>query len=142
MDAVFMPEDARQYRAYRDAQREAYAWTRQQTPESALVLAQRDPLFYLETGRHAISRPIPPMHWYHDDRKAVVDSFRTLAPFARAHKLDYVYYAGADFGWAVDPSDRSQIDEAVRNNPELSTRFRKGDAAVYTLQPARVLAGN
>ena len=35
-----------------------------------------------------------------------------------------------------------QIDEAVRNNPELSTRFRQGDAAVYTLQPARVLAGN
>lgn len=142
VDAVYLPQDSRQYRLKRDAQLQAFAWLKQQTPANANLLATRDPLVYLRTGRHAMSRPIPPMHWYHEDRDAVVDSFRTVAPFARAHQLQYVYYAGVDFGWSVDEEDKTAIDRAVHTNPELETAFQQGVATVYGIQQNPVVAGN
>ena len=134
MTTVFLPEDARQFREKRDAQVKAYEWIKQNTPESAVVLTMRDPLFYLQTGHHAISRPVPPKLWYRDDRQGVIDHFGSMILFARTHELAYVYYAGVDFGWSVDEQDKTKINESIRNNPEMNVAFRDGDATVYRVR--------
>jgi hypothetical protein len=133
MSRVYLPESAQLYRAKRDAQTLAFQWIKKNTPESTAVVSLRDPLFYLQTGRHAITRPVLPMFWYREDREAVIESFRTLAPFARSHQLEYVYYAGLDFG-AMSEEDQTKVDKSIRSSPELDVAFRNGDATVYKVR--------
>ncbi len=134
VSSTFLQDDAKVSRQNRDAQASAYEWVKQNTPNSAVVLAMRDPLFYLQTGRHSISRRILPVHWYNDDRVAIIDSFRTLVPFAHSFNANYIYYAGVDFGWAVSGDDQKEIDKAIRSSTELTTAFEEHEATVYKLR--------
>jgi hypothetical protein len=131
---VVLPEEAQHFRQERDKQAAAFQWIRREIPEAATVLAMHDPLFYLYTGRHSMQRPVPPKHWYNDDWDAVVDSFRQLAPFARRHQMEYVYYTGVEIGWGLQEEDKAKIDTAIRRNPELETAFQENGMMVYKLR--------
>ena len=138
--AVLLPVDAQGNRDKREAQAASLAWVRRNTPESAAFLATRDPMFYLSTGRHAISRRVAPKYWYRDDREAIVDYFRTVVPYAQQHELAFVYYGGADFGWAIDGELRGEIDAVMQHNPQLRETFHDASATLYSTPTALTAA--
>lgn len=142
MNTVYLPVTYGEHRAKRVAQSPALRWIREGTPESAVVLAVRDPMVYLSTGRHSLSRQILTTHWYHQDREAVVDTFRTADTFARKNGAEYLYYADRDFGWAIDDEDFERIGEALEKNRELETVFREKDIFVYKVPPSDPLANS
>jgi 4-amino-4-deoxy-L-arabinose transferase-like glycosyltransferase len=131
MGQVFLPEGAQQARAKRASQQAAFDWVKREVPESGSVVAMRDPLFYLATGRHAMSRPVLPIHWYHDDQKAIVDTFQQMSKFARERDFGYVYYAGVDFGWSMADEDNTKIEAAFRTDTGMHQTFQQAGATVY-----------
>ncbi len=81
---VFIPDGASAQRKVNIPNRAAYAWLRVNTPAEANVFAFFDPLLYLYTGRHAMSRPLPTALFYADDRAGVLKHYGGLVPYARA----------------------------------------------------------
>jgi hypothetical protein len=137
---VQLPSDGDGARGRQASQRSAYNWVRNNTAPSAAVLTTLDPLFYLQTGRHAIRLTMPPMFWYREDHTSVIGTFRNSAAYARQNQLGYVYHGGVDFIWGVDPDDKIKIDEAIRTNPELASVFQETTPAVFKVQPSGLAA--
>ena len=132
---VFLPDGASAQRTANIPNRAAYAWIRASTPADVDFFAALDPLFYLYTGRHAMSRPLPPALWYHDDREGVLAHYSELVPYARAHNLRYVLVNDADFRQEMNDEDRVQLEKAIRSNPGLKRVWEKDTAAIYQILP-------
>ena len=131
MDLSFLPADAIQHRARKIQNSAAYAWIRAQVPANASLLAADDAVLYLNTGRHAMSKPLPPALWYRQDHAAIVAWLSDLAPFARAHGLEYCEFAGVDARQGVTDDDRNAIEKAIRASPDLHPLYQIDAAAVY-----------
>jgi hypothetical protein len=136
---VFLGETANEYRTRNIDYRGAYAWIRAKLPQDAAVIAYNDPVLYLYTGRRSISRPLPPYVWYASDHARAVELYRELAPYAREHGANYVYYTTADMRRDMDARDVEDIDEAIRSNPGFTPVFRYGIGTVYRVDAAEPL---
>lgn len=134
-----LPRDGNDVRTTRIAQTSAYEWIAKNTDPSAAFISTVDPFFYLQTGRHAIRLTVPPILWYRNDHDSIKDLFRDLVPYAREHKLDYVYHAGLDFIWGVDDEDRLNIDKTIRSNRDLVTMFQKDASIIYKVRPQTLI---
>ncbi len=75
---------------------EAYRWIEGNVPEAATVLAYRDPVLYLYTGRRAYRLPPAPMPFYRQDREGILRPFRTLSDLAKSNPYDFVLQTAAD----------------------------------------------
>ena len=101
------------------------------SPRDASLLAADDAVLYLNTGRHAMSKPLPPALWYRQDHAAIVAWLSDLAPFARDHGLEYCEFAGVDARQGVTDDDRNAIEKAIRSSPDLHPLYQTDAAAVY-----------
>jgi 4-amino-4-deoxy-L-arabinose transferase-like glycosyltransferase len=130
-----IPDATRAQRKANVPNRAAYAWIRAKTPEDANFFAYFDPLLYLYSGRHAMSHPLPPALWYHDDHEAILKLYLELVPYARAHRLSYILLNDADFRGDMTDQDRARLEQSIRQNPGLEHVWEDGSAAIYRVLP-------
>jgi hypothetical protein len=133
---AFLGETANEYRTRNIDFRGAYAWIRANLPQDAAVISYNDPVLYLYSGRHSISRPMPPSIWYADDHARAVELYRTLAPYALEHGAGYVYYTTADMRRDMDNKDVADIEGAIRSNPLFTPIFEHGIGTIYRVDAA------
>lgn len=134
MDANFLPEDTRQHRLRNIDRLDAYTWIRARTPPEASFLAADDALLFLYSGRHAMSKPLPPALWYRQDHAGMVHWMTDIVPFAHEHGLTYFVFSGVDVRQGMADDDRAAIEKAIRSNPDLSPLYRAKSATVYRLR--------
>lgn len=134
--AQFMNETAQQQRKRNVDHRGAYAWIRANLPADAALVAYNDPVMYLYTGRHSISRPLPPYIWYTEDHARAVDLYRDLADYAREHGAGYVYYTTADLRRDMGDSDTTAIEDVIRANPAFTVIYQRGIGTIYRVGSA------
>lgn len=134
---VFLGETANEYRTRNIDYRGAFAWIRANLPQDAAVIAYNDPVLYLYTGRHSISRPLPPYIWYSSDHARAVELYRDVAPYALQHGVGYVYFTTKDMRRDMDADDVVDIETAIRSNPRLTPVFRYGIGTIYRVDAGR-----
>ncbi len=137
----FLGATAQQHRERNIDHRGAYAWIRANLPADAALIAYNDPVLYLYTGRHSISRPLPPYIWYTEDHARAVELYRDLATYAREHGAGYVYYTTADLRRDMGDSDTTAIEDAIRANPEFTVIYQQGIGTIYRVDTGRVDTG-
>jgi hypothetical protein len=130
-DGTVLAADAREQQSQKRERMVAYAWLREHTPRSARVLSSNDPLLYLHTGRHAISRPLPPFLWYREDRVGQVRWMSEPMEFARRHKLDYFEFSGVDVNLGIEDAESDAIAQRIAASPKLTRRMAAGKATLY-----------
>jgi hypothetical protein len=126
-----LPEQLRAHRESNAARVAVYDWIRGSLPQDALLLSGEDGLVYLNTGRHAMRRTLPPPYWYREDHARIVDWMSNVGPFSSQHGLGYFAFSGVDFREGIGDDDRDAIETAIRTSPDLSPLYQTKTAAVY-----------
>jgi hypothetical protein len=126
-----MYQDARQHRVRRASQIDTYRWAGANLSADASFMTSDDVIFFLYTGRHAMSAALPTRLWYRDDSAGIVSWFTVLQPFARDHGLTYFEFAGADPGQGIDDEAAAAIEGKIRNHPDLEPLYATQAAALY-----------
>jgi len=131
---VLLPE---QDTARREANKDriaTYDWIRTRLPQDATLLTSEDGLVFLNTGRHAMRRTLPPPFWYREDHAGIIDWMSNFRTFGQEHGLTYFVFSGVDFRQGVTSSDAYAIQEAIRSSPDLSPVYQAESAAVFKLR--------
>ncbi len=131
----FLPEDARSHRAEKLEREASYKWLVANTPADAAVLSADDGMVYLNTGRRAMRRPVPPFLWYREDHPGTVAWLGEPVDYARAHGLSYFDFAGVDVSLGVDDEDGAQIVKKLRASQDLEPRLQRGKVTLYEIRP-------
>ncbi len=136
-EAVFreFPEIIGQHREVLASNRAAFAWIAKYA-DSGAFYAYDDPVFFLYTGHHAASLPVAPMSFYREDRAAILAPFRNMPAFARAQRLDYLFFTAADFHRDLPESERAEVRRILSGQPEMVRVYDRELSAIYRLQPA------
>lgn len=132
---AYLPEDAHNRRIINADRVAAYGWILGHVPREANILAGDDPVLFLYTGRHAISRPLPPMLWYREDRPRMVDWISNPGAFAHDHGLGYLEFAGVDARQGLSDDDREAVARAIPKNPDYAELYQGGPVTIYGLRP-------
>ena len=130
---VLLPEQEIAHRAENVGRLEAYDWIRNTLPQDALLLSSEDGLMFLNTGRHAMRRTLPPPYWYREDHAKIIDWMSNFRAFTQEHGLTYFAFSGVDFRQGITSDDGYKIQEAIRSNPDLSQLYQAEGATVYRL---------
>ena len=89
---------------------------------------------FLNTGRHAMRRTLPPPYWYREDHARIIDWMSNFRPFTQEHGLTYFAFSGIDFRQGITSDDGYAIQEAIRSSPDLTPMYQAETAAVYKLR--------
>jgi hypothetical protein len=135
--AALLPAQEIARRAENTERLAAYDWIRAKLPPDALLLSSEDALVYLNTGRHAMRRTLPPPYWYREDHAKIVDWMSNFRSFGEEHSLSYLAFSGVDFRQGISRDDRDAIEKAIRSSPDLSPLYQTETAAVYKLRQTR-----
>jgi len=131
---VLMPEQEAASRVANKDRLATYDWIRTKLPPDATLLSSEDGLIFLNTGRHAMRRTLPPPYWYREDHASIVDWMSNFRAFSQEHELNYFAFSGIDFRQGISSSDAYAIQEAIRSSPDLSPVYRAETAAVYQVR--------
>lgn len=131
---VLVPEQETAHRAANADRLATYDWIRMKLPKEAPLLSSEDGLVYLNTGRHAMRRTLPPPYWYREDHARIIDWMSNFESFSKEHGLTYFAFSGIDFRQGITSEDGYAIQEAIRSNPGLSPLYQAESAAVYRLR--------
>jgi hypothetical protein len=134
--AIFreFPGIIEQHREVLASNRAAFAWIAQHETGGAFY-AYDDPVFFLYTGHHAASLPVAPMPFYREDREAILAPFRNMPAFARAQRLDYLFFTAADFHRDLPESERAEVRRILSQESEIVREYAWGLSAIYRLKP-------
>ncbi len=138
--AIYLPEDARNHRADKLEREASYRWVAENTSKDAAVLSADDGMLYLNTGRHAMRRPVPPFLWYREDHAGMVAWLGEPADYARRHGLSYFDFAGVDVSLGVDDDDSDAIKKKIAGSAELEALMQRGNATLYAVRLQRSAA--
>jgi hypothetical protein len=131
---VLLPEQEVAHRAANADRAAIYDWIRNGVPQEALLLSSEDGLVFLNTGRHAMRRTLPPPYWYREDHDKIIDWMSNFRRFTQEHGLTYFAFSGIDFRQGITSDDVQAIQEAIRSNPHLDPLYKAQTAAVYKLR--------
>ena len=131
---VLLPQQQQTHRAANTERLAAYDWIRAELPQDALLLSSEDGLVYLNTGRHAMRRTLPPPYWYREDHAKIIDWMSNFRAFTLEHGLTYLSFSGVDFRQGIASDDGEAIEKAIRSSPDLSPLYQTETAAVYRLR--------
>ena len=134
MDWSFLPADAAQHRERKIQSASLYGWIRANTAADASFLAADDAMLFLNTGRPAMSKPLPPALWYRQDHAGIVRWLSDPAPFAREHQIPYFVFAGVDIREGISDEDRDAVDKAIRSASDLHPACETGPATVFQVR--------
>ncbi len=129
-----LPHEMDERRKERAADEAAFAWMREHLPPKAQLLAYNDPMAFLYTGHRASSLTVPSTYWYRDEPGAIESAYAKLADFARARRLDYVYFTDYDFRRDMGEADRKRVIEIIRSNPDLEVVQRFPAGTLYRVR--------
>jgi hypothetical protein len=134
--AIFreFPGIIEQHREVLASNRAAFAWIAQHETRGAFY-AYDDPVFFLYTGHHVASLPVAPMPFYREDREAILAPFRNMPAFARAQRLDYLFFTAADFHRDLPESERAEVRRILSQESEIVREYAWGLSAIYRLKP-------
>jgi hypothetical protein len=130
VDLVYLPQDARSHRIQNAARLRAYDWIRANVPPKAAFYAHSDPLLYLYTNHRALSRPLLPRNWYHEDHAAIVGLLSNLNDFAHTYGLLYYYRTDGDLYRGIDEKDANAVLANLESSSTLETVYRKDDVTI------------
>jgi len=133
-DRVLLPEQETTHRLANAERIATYDWIRTRLPQDALLLSSEDGLVYLNTGRHAMRRTLPPPYWYREDHAKIIDWMSNFGSFPQEHGLTYFAFSGTDFRQGITTDDGDAIQEAIRSSPDLSPLYQAESAAVYRIR--------
>lgn len=131
---VLLPEQETARRVANKDRVATYDWIRTRLPQDATLLTSEDGLVFLNTGRHAMRRTLPPPLWYREDHAGIIDWMSNFQSFGQEHGLTYFVFSGVDFRQGVTSSDAYAIQEAIRSSPDLSPVYQAESAAVFRLR--------
>jgi len=131
---VLLPEQETAHRVANADRIASYDWIRTKLPRDATMLSSEDGLVYLNTGRHAMRRTLPPPYWYREDHARIIDWMSNFRAFTLQHGLTYFAYSGIDFRQGITSDDGSAIQEAIKSRPDLSPMYQAETATVYRLR--------
>jgi hypothetical protein len=131
---VLLPEQETAHRVANADRIASYDWIRTKLPQDATLLSSEDALLYLNTGRHAIRRTLPPPYWYREDHARIIDWMSNFRTFGQEHGLTYLAFTGVDFRQGITDDDRDAIAKAIRSSPDLSPMYQTETATVYRLR--------
>jgi 4-amino-4-deoxy-L-arabinose transferase-like glycosyltransferase len=131
--AALLPAQEIARRAENRERLAAYDWIRAKLPLDALLLSSEDAVVFLNTGRRAMRRTLPPPYWYREDHAKIVDWMSNFRSFGEEHGLGYLAFSGVDFRQGITIEDRDAIAKAIRSSPDLSPLYQTETAAVYRL---------
>jgi len=131
---VLLPEQETAHRAANADRIASYDWIRTTLPQDATLLSSEDALVYLNTGRHAMRRTLPPPYWYREDHARIIDWMSNFRAFTLEHGLTYFAFSGIDFRQGITSDDGSAIQEAIKSRPDLSPMYQTETATVYRLR--------
>ena len=128
---VLLPEQEIARRAANHDRAAAYDWIRTKLPADALLLSSEDAVVFLNTGRHAMRRTLPPPYWYREDHAKIIDWMSNFQSFGKQHGLTYFAFSGIDFRQGITSEDGDAIQKAIRSSPGLSPLYQAETATVY-----------
>ena len=131
---VLLPEQETARRVANKDRIATYDWIRTKLPHDATLLSSEDGLVFLNTGRHAMRRTLPPPYWYREDHARIIDWMSNFQAFTQEHGLRYFAFSGIDFRQGITSDDGYAIQEAIRSSPDLSPLYQAETAAVYKLR--------
>ena len=131
---VMLPEQEAALRVANKDRVATYDWIRTKLPQDATLLSSEDGLVFLNTGRHAMRRTLPPPYWYREDHAMIIDWMSNFRTFTQEHGLTYFAFSGIDFRQGITSSDAYSIQEAIRSSPDLSPMYQAESAGVYKLR--------
>jgi len=131
---VLLPEQETAHRAANADRIASYDWIRIKLPQDATLLSSEDALVYLNTGRHAMRRTLPPPYWYREDHARIIDWMSNFRAFTLEHGLTYFAFSGIDFRQGITSDDGSAIQAAIKSRPDLSPMYQTETAMVYRLR--------
>jgi hypothetical protein len=129
-----LPEQETAHRVANADRIASYDWIRTKLPQEATLLSSEDALVYLNTGRHAMRRTLPPPYWYREDHARIIDWMSNFRSFTQEHGLTYLAFTGVDFRQGITDDDRDAIAKAIRSSPDLSPLYQTDTATVYRLR--------
>jgi hypothetical protein len=115
------------------ARRDAYKWIATNTPATATILSNDDPLLYLYTGRRGNGIfPLMRDLYYGDTKSTVLNSYRDVVPLAHRQGLDYFYSCTSDLSrWVVAPGVEDEMQALLHSNPALHPLFTSKSGTLY-----------
>jgi hypothetical protein len=128
---VLLPDQEIARRARNTDRAATYDWIRAKLPQDALLLSSEDALIYLNTGRHAMRRTLPPLYWYREDHAKIIDWMSNFKSFGQERGLTYLAFTGVDFPQGITDDDRYAIEKAIRSSLDLSPLYQTETATVY-----------
>jgi hypothetical protein len=134
VDRILLPEQDTAHRLANAERAATYDWIRTRLPQDALLLSSEDGLVYLNTGRHAMRRTLPPPYWYREDHAKIIDWMSNFRSFTQEHGLTYFAFSGVDFRQGITSDDGDAIREAIRSSPDLSPLYQAESATVYRVR--------
>jgi hypothetical protein len=128
---VYMPATAQNWRERRQSHQPAYQWIKGHTSPETVFIAYDDSLLYLETGRQALSVPLPTRFWYTGEFSKQVDVYRRIATLARNHGAQFVFFTSEDLDRDAAPDQRDAIALSLKNNPELKPVWNDAHGTIF-----------
>jgi len=135
-DALFFqfPGIIAQHRAVLTSKRSAFQWIAQNTSGGAFY-AYDDVVVFLYTGRHAVSLPVLPMAFYHEDREGILQPIREMPEFAREQHLDYLLLTATDFHRELPGPERAEARKILTREAAFERAYQSELCTVYRVSP-------
>jgi hypothetical protein len=105
-----------------------YTWIGRNLPENSNILWEQDVVYYLATGRHASSFPIPSRQWYAYGFERDVDYYRNIDEFARSQHLGYILLP------AIGSQRNEEELRVAAENPRLESIHIETGGVLYRVR--------
>jgi hypothetical protein len=124
------PDIIEQHRTVLASKLAAFRWVSRNTPPGAFY-ADDDVVFFLYTGRHAVSLPVFPMPYYREDRAGILQPFRAMPAFMREQHLDYLLFTATDYYRELPGPERAEARKILTQEPAFERLYRSELCEVY-----------
>lgn len=129
-----LPAFLEAHRARRERLLAIHERARAALPSNATLLAYRDPLVWLSTGRRAERLVVPPSLLYRGDRKGLERLADSAGEYARARGLSHALFTTFDLDAELAGADRAALEQRMRGSPRFKPLYTAGGAALCAVQ--------
>jgi hypothetical protein len=116
-----------------------YRWAKTNLPETSVVYAYDDVLFYLATGRRACRIPVSPMAFYRDSKAELLKFHREFSKFAAEQKLTHVVLSDSD-GYSDLGPMAGEARSLIEKTPGLKLVYSGTGAKLYEIELKSIAA--
>ena len=137
--ASFLPAAFAERRWALEGNLPAYEWVRKNTPKATKFFAYDDAVFYLYTGRHVCSLPIPPDLVYRKDDEGVLRFVQSMPDYAEDFGIRYVLMTATDFRLSPTETARRAARLLAEDGGRLRLVYAADRSRIYRLAGAETM---